>query len=230
MSETYSALDIITSALFSLKIYGPGDPLGDADTELVFARLNDMLDDWADDFIFLYTINQISADLVSGTASYTVGNNGVIASPRPARVVYGPGRASVTVSSTTTPVDVVSALEFYSLQGINSGTGTPNTIYYDPQYPSGIVKVAPTPNAAATLNFAAWFAFPGFADLTTEYTFSPGTADAMKFNLPIAIKPDFTNAQLDQDIALVAMRTKDSLRYTNRTSRAMMTRGREATK
>lgn len=222
---TFSASDIITDALQKLGVYAPGEQLSDADLSRGFITLNDMIDQWSNEFVFIYTLTPLALSLLVGANAYTIGGQGQsITSQRPSRIVYGPGEASVVISGTTTPVNVVSALEWQAIQSINAGDGTPDTLWYDPQYPVGVLNVAPNPTAVGVLTFYTFVPFTAFADTSTKYDLAQGTDDALKTNLAVSLKPYFSSATVDPVVVSRAETSKYFIRISNTTSRAMIKR------
>jgi hypothetical protein len=220
-----SAQDLIQDALEMLGIYSPGDSISAADSARTLFILNSMLDEWAGETIFVYQTVALTGPIASGTAQYTIAEAGAtVTAPRPNRIAYGNGAASVTVGSTTTPVNVVSAIEYQSLSAYSPAPGTPDTLYYQPSYPQGLLNLLPTPNAAGTLTFAAWQPVISFPELSTEVTFAVGGLDAVRDNLAVAAKTYFRDAQIDPLILQRAAEAKDFLRYQGINSRATMGR------
>lgn len=220
-----AATDLIQDALEMLGVYGPGDTISAADLGRVHFILNSMLDEWAAETIFVYQLASLSAAVVSGTAQYTIAESGAtVTAPRPNRIAYGNAAATFTVGDTTTPVNVVSAIEFQSLQAYAPSPGTPDTLYYQPSYPQGFLNLLPMPNAAGTLAFSAWQPVSSFPELSTEVNFAVGALDAVRDNLAVASKPYFRDSQIDPIVVQRAAEAKDFLRYQGLNSRATMGR------
>lgn len=224
-----SARDIIQDALERLGVYAPGETMTDADAERGLIKLNDMLNQWGDDYLFVYQLVPTAITLVIGTASYTIGVSGAtITQSRPTKINSGPGGASVLIGSTTSLVNVVSAIEWASIEGIVPGTGTPENLYYDPQYPNGVLNVSPTPDAVGSLTFQAWQPLRSFASLdipASTVNYAAGAEETMKSNLAMELKPYFSDSQLNPAVMMAASEGKMALRQTNITSRAMLSRG-----
>lgn len=213
--------DLITDALTKLGVYSPGEPIAAADMAQGLIRLNDMLDHWADDNLYVFQLSAIAVSVTSGGSTYN------IPAPRPPRLLNGPGRASVLVGSSTTPVNVVSQVEFSVIQGGYTSTGTPDTVYYDPQYPAGILNVRPIPGTSGTLTVQGWTPLIQFTGLTQNVTLAEGVEDTLKSNLAVALKPYFNNVAIDPVIVSEAADSLTTLRQYAQTSRAMIRRQRE---
>lgn len=217
----FKASDIITDALQKLGVYSPSEQIADSDMARGLIVLNDMIDQWQNEFVFIYSLTTYTINLAVGVQSYPIGPPGYI---RPNRIQNGPGGASATLGSSTYSINVVSVLEWGGVQGVDPGRGIPDTMYYDPQYPVGMLNLAPVPNVAMVLSFYSFTPFYSFANYSTSAAFSHGTIDALKDNLAVYAKPYFMTAQLDPIIASRAETTKEFLRTTGTISRALIRR------
>lgn len=200
-----------------------------ADSAQGLTTLNDMIDEWQQENLPVYALTPISITLANGVGAYTVGlGGGTVNVARPAGVQMGPAAASVTISAVTTPVQVVDDVtwkELYAgLSASPGGTGTPNTLWFDPQYPLGVFNIMPVPTGAGTLVVQGWTAASSLPNLATNTVFASGASRALKTNLAVRLQPYFLDTQLSQVLALEAQQSKNALRFTNITSRAMMRR------
>jgi hypothetical protein len=188
--------------------------------------LNDLIDEWSDEYLYVFDLVPTTINLVATQGAYTIGVTGAnIAQQRPARISMGPGQASATIASVTTPINVVAAVEWNSIQGIAPGVGTPDTLWYDARYPNGVLHLAPVPNVGGTAVFTAWGPLNSFTSLVTpEVNLSAGTYETLKSNLAVKLKTYFTAAVIDQVVAASAVTGKQNLRHTNLLSRAMIGR------
>ncbi len=227
---TYSANQIIADALEKLGVYAPGETPAIADLNRGLTALNDMLDQWQNESLFISSLTTLTLNLSNGAGTYSIGPSGAsanITTGRPPRIQAGPGAGSIAYSGSATPLNVVSQLEWSAIQSRSPINGLPDTMFYDPQYPVGILNFSPTPNAAGMVaTFYGFAPFTRFAALSTSAQFSQGTADALKNNLAIYIKPYFgdVSVTIDPIVAARAETTKEFLRMSGVTSRAMVKR------
>lgn len=215
----FKASDIITDTLQEMGVYSPAENISDADMSQGLKTLNDMMDQWQNEGVFLFSLTTMTQALGNQVQTYIVGPGAV----RPDRIQSGPGAASVTSGATVTPVKVVSRLEWTHVQGVDPGGGVPDTLWYDPQYPVGVLNVAPVPNIAGlVLTFYGLQPFYYFATYATSAAFSQGTVDALKSNLAIRLKPYFSTANLDPLVGARAVDGKEFLRTSNITTRSKL--------
>jgi hypothetical protein len=222
-------LDIITDALEKLGVYSPGEPLSAADASRSLQMLSDLMDQWANDSIQLYFLQAIEASLMAGTSIYTVGQGGSIsAGARPVKVVMGPGVASVTVVSTTTPVDSVSSIEWNAIYNTQDPppVGIPTAMFYQSSFPLGLLSLVPVPSTGMTLTFSGYYGLVNYAaNLTSpNVTLAPGQQVGLASNLAILLHSYFSIGTITQDLIAEAQQSKTTLTLTNRLSRAMSAR------
>ncbi len=222
-----TALDLIQDSVERLGVYAPGETMTAADSARGLIVLNDLVDEWSDEFLYIYDLVPTTITLVAAQGSYTIGVTGTpsIAQQRPVRISMGPGQATATIAAVETPVNVVSAVEWNAIESIASGVGTPDTLFYDARYPNGVLNLAPVPDAIGDVVFQAWSPVTVFASLfDPDVNFSPGTLETLKSNLAVKLKTYFTAAVIDPVVAAGAITGKQNLRHTNLLSRAMIGR------
>lgn len=221
-----TAQDLITDSLQILQVYSPGDVIADADAERGLNTLNDMLDNWSNLSLNTFTITETSFTLQPGVGSYTIGPGGVINTTRPLRVLDGPGTAYVQDTNGNNYSVTVVPRDQWNLLGNRTNTvnsNFPDTLFYDPQYPLGIINVCPFPNIAYTMFFDSYTQLADLSSLTTAISLPPGYKRAIVTNLAMTLKPYFKTAQIDPLIVAEALKTLGDIKRTNlRTNVAVM--------
>ena len=223
-----TALDIITDALQSIGVYSPGEVISASDSATSLTVLNDMIDQWNEEYIPVYALTAVTANIIGAQAAYNVGNGHAFNVSRPISIAMGPQGATALISAVSTPINVVSQTEWEQIESKNSAAGTPPLYaFYDPQYPIGILNINPAPAASTgTITINAWVPAATLATLSTSNTFAAGGVRALKTNLAIRLQPYFLDGQISQSLAIESVEAKDAIRYTNQVSRAMMRRYR----
>jgi hypothetical protein len=225
------ALDVITASLQKLGIYSPVETISTADQGTGSVVLGDMIDEWFSEYIYPQQRISTTFPVAVDQSVYTIGpENADITAARPSRMLASPDAASfIPTGGTISFVNVVSAVEWHafhaSAAGVSDQQGTPDTMYYDPQYPTGVIMLAPTPVAVGELTCQPLSTFIGFADLnTTDYNLDFGTVEALKNNLAVALKPYFSQSALNPATVLAAAASKAALKRRTILSRAMLRR------
>ncbi len=197
---TTTALDVITDVLQLLQVYAPGETVSDADAERVLTVLNDMLDDWSNQSLACYAILEQSGALVVAKSSYTIGTGGDFNTTRPIKILDGYGTAYVQdANGNNYQMDVVGR-DRWNLIGNRTNvvnSNFPNTLFYDPQFPLGVISVNPVPNQTYTMFWDSYAQLADFGSLTTTFSFPPGYKRAIVTNGALAAKPYFKTAQID---------------------------------
>lgn len=223
-----TAQTLIQNAFESIGVYAPGETMATNDSATGLYVLSMLLDEWASQGIFVQQYTTLSITLSSGKNSYTIGTSGAdVTAARPISVEYGPTSATVTVNAVTTNVNSVSAVEWSALQGNSASSGVPDTVWYDSQYPLGILNVSPKPNAAGTLMVNAYSSVvTNFATLSTSVALSIGSQNALQNNLALALIAYYKDINIGPAPRLQAdgAEGKYFLRYNSLTSRAQLNR------
>ncbi len=187
-----AAIDVITDALISIGTYSPGEALSDADAEFCLSKLNDMLDSWGTESLTVYAELTQSFPLTPGTTAYTIGPGGTWNGVRPLDIRRDPGRAYVTdYNNNNYPMDVITQEQFNLIGNRLIDSNLPDMMFYDPQYPLGIINIFPSPDISYTVTFICDLALTNFANLYSTFTLPPGYKRAMQTSLALEIWPGF---------------------------------------
>jgi hypothetical protein len=211
-----TAGEIIQDALELLQIYGPGDQISAADSARALSTLNDMLDVWSNESLACYAILTQSFPLVVGQSTYTVGPGGQIDGPRPLRLIDQPGSAYLLDENQNRYLMTVLDEMRWNMQTTAvANSDLPDLMWYDPQFPLGVINIWPTPAIGFTCSFTSYLQLADFADLTSPFSLPPGYKRAITTNLALSLKPYFATAQIDPLILDEARTTKASVKRTN---------------
>lgn len=214
-----TALDIITDALQGIGVYAAGEPITAADSVLCLQRLNTMVDSWSNEALMTYAILEQSGLLIPGQYQYTIGTGGNFNMTRPLRILNSPGTCYIVDSTGNRyNLEVVPRDRWNLIGNLTQVTANfPNTLFYDPQYPLGIINLYPKPNVGWTLYWDSYLQLTDFADLTVVLSLPPGYQAALQDNLSVELwrffKPD--NAPIPPTTLAIAARSKGNVKRTN---------------
>lgn len=195
----YSATDIGTRALRLLGVVDAIETPSSEDIMTAFEALNDMVDDWGTQRQTIYTIARNVFSLVSGQASYTLGTGGDWDIARPDWIERCSVIPENSGTGNTGPMElpIGRPLSIAQYQGITIKTAEstfPDRLYWDRNWVAGLstcyVYPVPTSDDAAIVLYTPT-ALTEFADLSTEYTFPPGYARALRYCLAVELAPEF---------------------------------------
>lgn len=213
-----TAMDLVQDVLELLQVYAPGETISDADAQRTLSVIDDMLDVWSNLTLSCFTILEQSFPLIAGQQSYTVGPGGNINGQRPIKILDGPGTAYVQDFNGNNQGVSVVARDQWNMYGNRSGLITsdfPDTLFYDPQYPLGIINVYPSPTIGYTMFFDSYSQLSGLSSLTAVLSLPPGYKRAIVTNAAVSAKPYFKTGQLDTLIIAEAMKTHGDIKRSN---------------
>src|SRR5690348_9334928 len=176
---------MIQDAAEALGVYAPGETIVAADSARFLKILNDMLDSWSNESLTTFAILEQSAPLVVGQTAYTIGTSGGanLNMTRPIRILDGPGTAFlVDVNGNRYPIDVVPQDKWNQLWNITQiNSNLPSTIFYDPQFPLGIINVWPNYSGGlgVVLHWNSYLQLSEFSALTSVVSLPPGYVKAI---------------------------------------------------
>jgi len=187
-----TVLDIMTRAARALGYLGRLEQLSAADYNDGFACFNSLLDSWAGENLMSFGQITSSFTLTPGTQQYTVGVGGVVNVDRPVAITQAFIRDTNQVDY---PMKILPQRIWNNIGQKNITSQIPDQLFYDPQYPLGIINIFPIPLLAYTVFFYAttnqldWrgLGANGVTPLTvtTAITMPPGYERAYVFNLAI---------------------------------------------
>lgn len=193
-----TALDIITDTLNWMNVYAPGEPISAADQAQSLTRLNDMIDSWSNESLTCYAILEQTGVLIPGKYQYTIGTSGGadFNMTRPIRLIKTYGSVYIVDTNGNRYNLEVVERDSWNMIGniINVNSNFPNTIFYDPQFPLGILNVFPVPNIGYTMHWDSYLQLTEFPLQTTQVTLPPGYNKALKDNLALELWPYFKPA------------------------------------
>lgn len=208
----------IQESLEMLGVYAPGETMTAADSSRGLTVLNDMLDSWSNESLSCFAVAQQSLTLVPGQPSYTIGTSGGANVPltRPIRLRSGPGAAYIQDNNQNIyGVDVITQAQWNLRGSRNTNSNFPDVLFYDPQFPLGILNFDPIPNIGYTAYFDSFLQLSDFATLTTQVSLPPGYVLAIKANLAVALQPYFATSQLSPIVVARAADSKANIKRSN---------------
>lgn len=200
-----SATDFIKSALRLVGALRSGQNLSGDELKDSQTVLNDMLDAFSADRVFIPAVtvqtldqNQVALTLKAGQASYKLGNiNGTedFLLPRPSRVE----RVSVLYSaSQSTPSEVaMEMVDDVGWQRIDTKSVTsllPQVCFADQSnavFPDTVLYFWPVPTQANPVILYLWTVLQLFPDLTSQFLFPPAYAELLRYNLAVRLAAEF---------------------------------------
>jgi hypothetical protein len=211
-----SARDLIQESFEQLRVYAPGETATMPDVARGFSLLNQMMDSWSNENLSCYAITEQSVQLVPGKWAYTIGPGGDVDGVRPLALNSTAGSAYVLdYNQNQYPVTIITK-DKWNLRGSrNTNSNFPDVLFYDPQYPLGVLNFDPIPNIGYTAFFDSYLPLSQFPNLDSQLSLPPGYQLAIKANLSVMLKPYFATAELDPLVVVDAQTSKANIKRKN---------------
>lgn len=210
-----TAQDIINSALRKAGVLAAGESPTAQESVDTLTLLNDMLDSWSAERLTIFTVTRQTFHLVANQQAYTMGSGGDFNVPRPPRIEY---ISVISLQNTAQPLEIpITMLTDAQWQAIpvkNIQSSLPLNVWDDGGFPLRTLSYWCIPNTAVDTAIYTWTALNQFASLGTSYTFPPGYARAIRFNLAVEACAEF-NEPLDPNVAKIALDSKVAIKSQN---------------
>ena len=178
--------------------------------------LQSMLRSWSSLRINVFASVKESFNLVSGTASYSWGSGGVIATARPNNLLGVYVRDSSGVDH---PVEIVSEGRYRSVTS-KTLSGRPTYTFLHPLYPLAYLYVYPVPDAIEAMWLDSLKPFTeasSFSAITDIIAFPVNYEEAIIYNLAIRLAPEYGKT-VSAEVALIASKSFSNLITLNAAS------------
>lgn len=210
MAMTTNAAQVIEQALSLLGVIALGES---ADPEVIgdgLLFLNDMVDSWSTDSLFIYAQQELSKSCAPGTSQITLGPTGDIVTDRPYRIEPG---AFFRVSNLDYRMEQIDRIDYDIIVNKSVQATYPNVFYYEPTEPNGVMKIWPCLASTATLYLPVNILLSQFVDAVTSYLLPPGYKRALVYSLAEEMAP--TYRPCSPDIIKVAQAARRNIRRLN---------------
>jgi hypothetical protein len=213
-----TAGDLLLAAYQQIGYYATSETMTGADTSRGLDQFNKLLDSWSNETSACFCITENSFPLVVNQISYTIGPGGNINVARPLKLIEGRGAAYVQdFEGNNTDVEIVTRQDWNSIgnRTTTTNSNTPDTIFYDPQMPLGIINVYPAPNIGYTMFFDSYSQLADVSNVATQLDLPPGYELALQSNLAVLLGTFVKNAPVSPDVKEIARETKAIIKRTN---------------
>lgn len=212
-----TVMDVIQDAFEKLGTYAAGEIIAAADASRAFNVLNDMIDSWSNESLSTFAVLEESGPLTVGQQTYTIGPGGYFNSPRPLYIMNAPGSAYIQdAQGNIYPLDVVPKTTWNLIGQRFVNSNLPDTLYYDNQYPLGIINIFPVPNISYTIYFDSYAALVSFNNLQQQLSLPPGYKKALQDNLAVELYPYYPTGGVPIEfLVAVAAKSKGNVKRSN---------------
>ena len=215
----FQAQDIVSQALMEIGAIDPSEAPSAPELSLGLLKLNRLIDAWNADRRMIWTVQFLGGPgnpaliLVPNLLPHTIGPvNATFTVPqRPVKLLD----ANVILYNISPPVRSplrIQDADWWDANRVYSITSSlPTDVYYEPDWPNGLLFIWPVPTTAYQLELEVWTALAQFFTPQDKVSLPPGYFDALVYDLAMSLAPSF-QAQISP--ALIALRNKAMQRIT----------------
>jgi hypothetical protein len=177
--------DILYRAGRALGYLGRSEVMGAQDATDALACFNEMLDSWTNETLAAYVTLQRSFTLTANTQTYTIGSGGVVNTARPWAITSAFLRDS---NNNDYGMSIYTRQQWDSIGTKYITSQIPNTLFYDAQYPLGVINIFPVPLLPYTLFYNSVLNQVTYSLLTSDVELPQGYLAAYVFNLALKLQ------------------------------------------
>ena len=156
--------------------------------------------------------------LASAQSKFTIGVGGDLAAPRPARC----DAIAVSDAGFRRMAEIVSAAEWATmLEPSGQPISLPIEMYVEYGYPQATLHLWPAPISAGSLEVHSLQPLPQLLNLTDNIDLPPGYEIAIRYNLAVALVPEYPRSQLDPTLVPQAQAYKTALIQLNQATQRL---------
>lgn len=192
-------------ALRTIGALGQGVPASPNDMQVAFEAANDMIDAWAAVRLTIFQNLRYVFPIITGKGApltpYTIGVGGDFDIARPLWISDAMENLLTSTPALEIPLEILSYDEYANIAMKDMGSAMATALFYNGKFDTagpdvglGEIFLYPVPNGQNSLELVLYIPSPmrGFADIdTTEYSFPPGYAEAIRYSLAKRLSGEF---------------------------------------
>lgn len=210
-----TALDLIRGSIRLLGKTAEAEALSAEDADNALATMNEMLEAWQLDRDMAYVIRQDTFTWPLGQISRTIGTGGNVSVPRPVKLE--PGTFARDSEGLDWGLTVIDEREQYNsiIQKSQTQTTRPWALFYERSFPLGILNLYPVPSVNISVTLSSRKELQEFSRLNELMSLPPGYRRAIRYNLAVALAPEFSDGNIPQGVAEIAMQSLAAVKRLN---------------
>lgn len=183
-----TANDLITRAFRKARVIGKDQVPAPDEAADALADLNDLLDEWWNDKLYVFRVVSEQFALVANQQSYTMGVGGNFNTTRPVKVAAG---TRYSLNGIERQLSVLTDRKSWDEIPYKALSGPPQVVFQDQAYPLANLLFYPTPDQAYPVFIDSWARLQAIAALNTAIALPPGYNRLIVNGLAIAIAPEY---------------------------------------
>lgn len=203
-----TASDIIDRAYALIGFKDAGEPLSGADAQYALGALNDMIDAWNTQRLFIYAIAEVVAT-VSGLP-VPIGPGMAINTARPVAMEAG---SFARIMGLDYPITWLDDAQYQAIAIKSMASAIPQYAHYDGGNPTGSIYLWPYQATPTELHLMVRQQLTAFPDMATDVPLAQGYKQAIQYSLAEELAPGVR--ELPALVAKKAALYRRAIRITN---------------
>ena len=211
-------LDLLSASARLAGVLASGETLSGNMPGEMLAIAQDMMDEWQADGLKIFSEGSNTFPLTIGKQVYTLGNTGVtdFAMQRPAHIE----RIGILLTGSNPiqppeiPISVLDIDGWANIRVKNVTGNYPLNCWPDYQFPNMNLSFYQIPGLSCSAVIYSWNPLSTFPDYTTDVTFPPAYARAIKYNLAVGFMAEYKTPP-DQLVVGIAQESLSKLKELN---------------
>jgi hypothetical protein len=179
-----TAAQIIDRAYTLLGYKDPSDALSGQDQSYALDTLNDLIDTWNTQSLYIYTTTEVVA--TASGLPITIGPAMTLNTPRPVRMING---SFARISGLDYAITWIDEEQYQSIPLKSTASTIPIYGFYDSGAPTGNLYFWPFQSAATEYHITVETQLTAFPDLSTDVTLTQGYKRALSYSLAEELAP-----------------------------------------
>jgi hypothetical protein len=199
-----TARDLIAGSMRLIGVLATGETPSAAEQADALSALNDMLQSWSTENLFIPNVVRESFSLVAGQQAYTMGTGGNFSTTRPVDIdqafIQDPGSNPIS----ELPVRILTESEWAAIQVKGTQSTYPTQLYPEGTYPLETLNLWPVPSQTCTLVLYTKKLLTGTLVAGDTLSLPPGYSRALRYALALEIAPEYGRTPSDLIVATAA--------------------------
>lgn len=209
-----TATTLITSSLRKLGVIASGEDPSSAELADSLVSLNNMIDSFSNESLFIFDDNEETFLLTPSTGSYTMGSGGDFDTVRPVKVTKARLQVNTSSPAFELEIPIYNIDEWANIVQKSNTSTLPIGIYINYGFPLATVNVYPVPSAAQSLILNSMKVVQSFATAATTVSLPPGYERMITYNLAMELAPEY-GVEPSPTIQKIAMESKANILRLN---------------
>jgi hypothetical protein len=201
-----TGLDVITNAMFEIRVARAGDVLNPEDAAFGLSKVNRLIDNWNADNRTVYASDLSAYVITPGLGAHTIGPAGATwTAPRPVKLIAASLLEPVALPTWQRPLKIFDVSWWQQADNPNLTAAEPEYAGYLPDYPLGVVMLYPIPTVANGILLETWTVLSALT-LAGTVALPPGYEDA----ITLTLAEDLASAFGQQASAMLTFKAREA--------------------